>query len=828
MPALRQSLKRLRKRHTLLTAGLATVGAAVLIGSQMLPSNAANPTAGGTYALVNAKSSMCVDVPGASSTAGTQLQQWGCSAGTWQQFKLTDRGSSQYWLQNVSSGQCIDVPGGAKTAGLRLQQWGCASGQSNQLWTTKASGDGYQLVNVGSGLCISVKDGSTASAAAVVQDTCTTNNRMQWTLKAAGSTTTPTPGTTTSAPSTGNGTGSGTATVAADGSGKYKTVQAAINAVGTGNKSRVTITIKPGTYREIVTVPKDKPFVSLAGTGASAKDVVIVNNHHAGAYGTSGSATVFVNGADFTAANLTFSNDFDETSTADGHQAVALNVNADRAAFSNVRVLGDQDTLLINSGRSYFAKSYVEGTVDFIFGGGTAVFDASDIYEKRSTGGPLTAAKTDAANKYGFLIYKSKITGATNNTTTFGRPWGPAGQVLVRESSLSATIKTAQPWTDMSGNTWQKARFHEYRNTGAGATTNSNRPQLSDSQAADYTPQKYLAGSDGWSPVGKAVPTASATTSTTTTSTTKATTSSSAGKTWSNTADGFASTDGGTTGGAAGKTVTVSTYADLVKYATSADPYVVKIAATVKVPTYGYEIPVTSDKTLIGVGTKGKILNGGIILKAGVKNVIVRNLTIGETEMAQDDPDDKDYDYDGIQMDTADHVWIDHNDITKVNDGAIDSRKDTSHLTVSWNKLGGHNKNFGIGWTENVTARITIHHNWLFDVNQRNPSVDNVQYAHLYNNYLQNVKSYGNNARGKTKMVVENSYFEKVNNPYYAGDSTASVSASGNVCSSCTGKQQTVGTTFKPGDFYKYTLDAAKDVPALVKTYAGPQANIGQ
>src|SRR5690242_7413841 len=139
-------------------------------------------------------------------------------------------------------------------------------------------------------------------------------------------------------------------------------------------------------------------------------------------------------------------------------------------------------------------------------------------------------------------------------------------------------------------------------------------------------------------------------------------------RTWSNTADGFASTGGGTTGGAGGPTVTVTTYADLLKYATSSSPYVVKVAATIAVPQYGYEIPVTSDKTLIGVGN---------------------------------------FDYDGIQLDTADHVWIDHNTFTNVNDGYIDSRKDTSYVTVSWNVMGNHNKTFGIGWTDNVTARIT-------------------------------------------------------------------------------------------------------------------------
>ncbi|MFI5890991.1 RICIN domain-containing protein [Actinoplanes sp. NPDC051513] len=297
------------------------------------------------------------------------------------------------------------------------------------------------------------------------------------------------------------------------------------------------------------------------------------------------------------------------------------------------------------------------------------------------------------------------------------------------------------------------------------------------------------------------------------------------GRTWSNTADGFA---GGTTGGAGGTTVTVTTYADLLKYATSSAAYTVRVSGTITVPTYGYEIPVTSNKTIIGVGSSGRIKGGGFFLGAGIHNVIIRNLTIGDTAVASDDPDDKDFDYDGIQMDTADHVWIDHNTFTTINDGYIDSRKDTSYVTVSWNVLGNHNKTFGIGWTENVTARMTIHHNWLHDTNQRNPSADNLAYAHLYNNYLQNISSYGNYSRGATKMVIESSYFDHVNNPYYPDTATgAQLKQTGSVLVSCTGRQETSGSAFTPSSFYSYTLDPAADVPSLVKTYAGPQANIG-
>jgi pectate lyase len=194
--------------------------------------------------------------------------------------------------------------------------------------------------------------------------------------------------------------------------------------------------------------------------------------------------------------------------------------------------------------------------------------------------------------------------------------------------------------------------------------------------------------------------------------------------------------------------------------------------------------------------------------------------------MADDDPDDKVYDYDGIQMDTADHVWIDHNTITRANDGLIDSRKDTTFLTVSWNTIGPGNKAFGIGWTTNVTARMTIHHNWIHDTNQRNPSTDNVQYAHLYNNYMQNIASYGNYSRGATKMVLENSYFDHVNDPYYP-DSTAQLRQSGSILVNCTGSQTSSGSAFTPSSFYSYILDPAADVPSLLRSFSGPQDTIG-
>ncbi|MEU4746079.1 pectinesterase family protein, partial [Actinosynnema sp. NPDC023658] len=329
--------------------------------------------------------------------------------------------------------------------------------------------------------------------------TTTTTTTSGTTTTSSSSTTTTTPTTTTTTTTT-----SSTArpTVASDGTGTYRTVQAAIDAATSNSSTRTVITIKPGTYREVVRVPSTKTAITLQGLGSSPSNTVIVYNNSAGSNGTFNSASAFVDGRDFTATNLTIANDYNENSSTVDQQAVALHLNADRAVFRNVRLLGDQDTFLVNERtRAYMVDSYVEGTVDFIFGAGTMVFDRMTVHEKRTTGGPITAASTPNTKKYGLLFYRCTITGTTTNTTQLGRPWRPDAQVLYRESTLDSTLKTSQPWTDMSGNSWRNARFLEYRNTGPGAGTNSNRPQLPDSQAADYTPQKYLAGTDGWNPM---------------------------------------------------------------------------------------------------------------------------------------------------------------------------------------------------------------------------------------------------------------------------------------------------------------------------------------
>lgn len=289
--------------------------------------------------------------------------------------------------------------------------------------------------------------------------------------------------------------------------------------------------------------------------------------------------------------------------------------------------------------------------------------------------------------------------------------------------------------------------------------------------------------------------------------------------------EGFASLNGGTTGGGNTAPTTVTTLAQLKACATASEARVCRVQGTINFGTFE-EIMVRSNKTIIGAGANAEIVNGGFRLNF-VENIIIRNLTIRDSFVEGDWAGDT-QDNDGVQMDTSNNIWIDHVRFARLGDGMIDSRMDTTNLTVSWNIFEEHNKTFGIGWTDNVIAEITIHHNWFNGTNQRNPSADNILRAHLYNNLMENNASYGNWARGGTNMVLENSVFTNVANPHYYG--TGTLVARGNVYNNTTGRAVSTGSTysfFNPSNFYSYTLDSTSNLKSLLQECAGPLAELG-
>jgi pectinesterase len=274
-----------------------------------------------------------------------------------------------------------------------------------------------------------------------------------------------------------------------------------------------------------VIIPAGKQNILLRGRGRRPDQVVITDDRANGTprpdgstWGTSGSASVTVDGAGFTARNLTFANAFDEAAHPEiaNRQAVAVLTRADRLEFDTVRFLGNQDTLYLNSpaadvpARIYLRHCYVEGDVDFIFGRGTAAFDRCRIHSldrgSATTNGYVTAPSTSVANPYGLLFSACAFTSDAPVASVYlGRPWHPSqdpdaiGGTVIRDSVLGAHIGPA-PWSDFGTWSWRDARFAEHHNRGPGALVTPDRPQLTTAEAAGHTVAAYLAGTDGWAP----------------------------------------------------------------------------------------------------------------------------------------------------------------------------------------------------------------------------------------------------------------------------------------------------------------------------------------
>ncbi|HEX8685846.1 MAG TPA: pectinesterase family protein [Pyrinomonadaceae bacterium] len=291
--------------------------------------------------------------------------------------------------------------------------------------------------------------------------------------------------------------------VAADGSAKYRTVQEAVMAVPAGTAdSPIVIRIRPGTYRELVYVQREKRFFKLLGEDAAR--TVITYDLNANLKGLDGkpigtfrTPTVQVDAEDFTAENITF-----ENSAGPVGQALAVRVDGDRAVFRKCRFLGWQDTVFINRGRHYFENCYITGHVDFIFGGATAFFERCHIHALGD--GYLTAASTPDTQAFGFVFRGCRVTGASPEVRTYlGRPWRAHSAVAFLDTEMSEVVRP-EGWHNWNFPEREKTvRYAEYGSTGPGGRADARvawARRLSKSEAKNITPEKVLAGADGWNP----------------------------------------------------------------------------------------------------------------------------------------------------------------------------------------------------------------------------------------------------------------------------------------------------------------------------------------
>jgi pectate lyase len=292
------------------------------------------------------------------------------------------------------------------------------------------------------------------------------------------------------------------------------------------------------------------------------------------------------------------------------------------------------------------------------------------------------------------------------------------------------------------------------------------------------------------------------------------------------TATGFAA---GTTGGAGGPTVQVDTAAELLSSIATSGPLTICVVGTITLPAGMYDV--TSNKSIVGVGATAGITGGGFNIGLpvstvttppanAVHNVIIRNLRLSG---ASDD-------LINVQM-FSHHIWIDHNDFSGGDDGAVDIKRGSDLVTVSWNRFHDHDKTLLLGHDDDNGAqdarrlRTTYHHNYFDGSDQRHPRVRFGDPVHVYNNYYRGVGLYGVASTENAGVLVEANYFEDTAFPCHSASGYAE-SAPGRLVQRGnafvrSGACETGGTVGEPSAYYSYRADSAASVPSLVTGGAG-------
>lgn len=310
--------------------------------------------------------------------------------------------------------------------------------------------------------------------------------------------------------------------VAQDGSGSFHTVQEAVNSIGKDNKEPITIKIKNGIYREKISIHQNN--IHLVGEDRD-KTILVFGDYGneilegGEKRGTFRTPSVFIDADDFSASQITFSND--SGFGRDVGQALALYVDGDRIAFYDCNMLGSQDTLFTaplppeayekngfrgpkefaprKNGRHYYKNCFIRGDIDFIFGGAAAYFEDCELYSQETgaeINGYVTAASTPEGQKYGYVFNRCTFSGNSREHSVYlGRPWRSFARTVIMNSRIDSHI-CPEGWHD-----WNKADarstifYAEYRNYGESGDF-SCRPdwihQLTDEEALDYQKELIL------------------------------------------------------------------------------------------------------------------------------------------------------------------------------------------------------------------------------------------------------------------------------------------------------------------------------------------------
>ncbi|KAF4135952.1 Pectinesterase [Phytophthora infestans] len=258
--------------------------------------------------------------------------------------------------------------------------------------------------------------------------------------------------------------------------GSFKTVVEGVANLPNSTAGQ-TLFIFPGVYNEQVSVPKLAGPLLLQGytcdtTSYAANEVTITqakaqkdippeieNNRN---YLTS---TLGLKSSKVKVYNLNVANTVGKVEK--NGQGVAIYADGADYGFYACNFTGYQDTVCANKGRELYAKSYISGAVDFVFGQrAMAWFESCDI-ESIGEGWITANGNANATVTSEYVFNNARVFG--NGSTYLGRPWRPFARVVWQNSELG-DIVNPEGWAawDESTST-ADVYFKEFNNKGPGA-----------------------------------------------------------------------------------------------------------------------------------------------------------------------------------------------------------------------------------------------------------------------------------------------------------------------------------------------------------------------
>ncbi|KAL8170397.1 hypothetical protein V2J09_022201 [Rumex salicifolius] len=283
----------------------------------------------------------------------------------------------------------------------------------------------------------------------------------------------------------------------------FPSINKALASIPDHNTRRVILDIKRGVYREKVHIPKTMSFITLAGDPTDPP--TITGNDTASVMGKGGkpiktfqSATVAIDGDYFVATNIKFENTATHEVGVKGEQAVALRISGTKASFYNCSFYGSQDTLYDHKGLHYFSACFIQGSVDFIFGYATSLYEKCTLNSvaAKTAKAALTAQKrTEATMSSGFSFKECKVTGS--GRVYLGRAWGRFSRVVFSYTFMDSLV-LPQGWNNWGDPTRNQSVYYgEYKCSGAGANMSGRVPwarALTDEEAKPFIGTYYVQG----------------------------------------------------------------------------------------------------------------------------------------------------------------------------------------------------------------------------------------------------------------------------------------------------------------------------------------------